>query len=102
MNALKLIWIRKFKTSTHKWKNVAAAVYREILQFEQLGSAVPYVENQNKFWSNVFQAYDQLASKVNIEKPEEMLAEPIFCNRNIKIGNKVIFYKKWVKKMSVL
>ena len=27
--------------------------------------------------------------------PEKMLAEPIFCNKNIEIGNKVIFYKKF-------
>ena len=73
-----------------------------MLLFGQLGSAVTYVENHNKFWSKVFQAYDQLASKINIENPEDMLAEPIFGNKNIKIENKVILYKKWIKKKSVL
>jgi hypothetical protein len=49
MNALKLIWIRTFKTSTHQLKNVAAAVYPEMLLFGQLGSVVPYVENNDTF-----------------------------------------------------
>ena len=40
VNAVKLIWIRTFKTSTHDLKNVAAAVYPEMLLFGQLGSTV--------------------------------------------------------------
>ena len=60
VNVLKLIWIGTFKTSNYKWKqNIAAAVYPEMQLFRQLSCAVPYVENHNTYWSNVFQAYDQ-------------------------------------------
>ena len=31
MNTAKLFWISKIKTSTHKWKHVAAVVYPEML-----------------------------------------------------------------------
>ena len=58
MNAVNIFWKRTFKTSTHQLKNVAAAVYPEMLLFGQLGYAVPYVENNDTFWSNVFQAYN--------------------------------------------
>ena len=87
MNTLKLVWIRKFKTSTHEWKhNVIAAVYPEMLLFGQLASAVPYVENHNTFLSNVFQAYGQLAPR---KKQKRCLLSLFFAIRILRLEIKL-------------
>ena len=41
INALKLIWIQKLKTSDHTWKSIIKSIYPKILSFEQLGSSLP-------------------------------------------------------------
>ena len=38
INALKLSWIRKLKTSDRKWKGIITSTYPRVLLLEQLGS----------------------------------------------------------------
>ena len=58
INALKLSWIRKLKTSDHKWKGIITSTYPKVLLLEQLGSSLPTQENNfNMFWIHVFKAY---------------------------------------------
>ena len=88
INALKLIWIRKLKTSEHKWKSIIKSTYPKLAWFEQLGSSLHFQEHEvNKFWSHVFMAYKELGKQIHVENSEELVAEPIFCNQNILIGN---------------
>ena len=66
INALKLIWIRKLKTSDHKWKSSIKPVYPKVLLFEQLGSSLLTAEhNFSKFWCHVFKAYKEFGKKKN-------------------------------------
>ncbi|WP_419635460.1 reverse transcriptase domain-containing protein, partial [Thiolapillus sp.] len=44
INALKLIWVRKLKTSDHKWKNIIKVTYPKVTLLEQLGSSLPIEE----------------------------------------------------------
>ncbi|WP_293716296.1 hypothetical protein, partial [Thiolapillus sp.] len=97
INALKLIWVRKLKTSDHKWKNIIKVTYPKVTLLEQLGSSLPIEElHLNKFWNDVFQAYKQFGRKIKVESSDELAAEPIFCNDKIQVGNRSICYKNWI------
>ena len=91
INALKLIWIRKLKTSEHKRKSIIKSTYPKVAWFE-LGSSVHFQEHEvNKFWSHVFMAYKEFGKQIHVENSEELVAEPIFCNQNILVGNRIFF-----------
>ena len=93
INALKLSWIRKLKTSDHKWKGLITSTYPKVLLLEQLGSSLPTQEkNFNMFWINVFKAYREFGKHMQVENSEELVADPIFCNDNILVGNKTFFF----------
>ena len=91
INALKLIWIRKLKTSEHKWKSIIKSAYPKVVWFE-LGSSLHFQEHEvNKFWSHVFMAYKEFSKQTHVENSEELVAEPFFCNQNILVGNRIFF-----------
>ena len=51
------------------------------------------------FWIHVFKAYREFGKRIQVENSEELVADPIFCNDNILVGNKpgffvVVFYIK--------
>ena len=97
INALKLIWIRKLKTSKHKWKGIIKSTYPKMAWFEQLESSLHFQEHEvNQFWSHVFMAYKEFGKQIHVENSEELVAEPIFCSQNILVGNRIIFYKNWI------
>ena len=92
INALKLSWIRKLKTSDHKWKGIVTSTYPKVLLLEQLGSSLPTQEkNFNMLWIHVFKAYRDFGKHMQVEYSEELVADPIFCNDNILVGNKTVF-----------
>ena len=95
INALKLIWVRKLKTSNHKWKSILKVSYPKVLLLEQLGSSLDVKDcHLNKFWAHVFQVwYREFSRKKYAEKSEELAAEPLFCNDNIQVE---FFYKNWI------
>ena len=93
INTLKLIWIRKLKTSEHKWKSIIKSTYPKVVWFEQLGSSLHFQEHKvNKFWSHVFMAYKEFDKQIHVENSEELVAEPVFCNQNILVGNRIFFF----------
>ena len=100
INVLKLSWIRKLNTSDHKWKGIITSTYPRMLLLEQLGSSLPTQEkNFNMFWIHVFKAYREFGKRIQVENSEELVADPIFCNNNILVGNKTGFFnKKWIDK----
>ncbi|MCK5813887.1 MAG: hypothetical protein KAH03_06500 [Cocleimonas sp.] len=62
-----------------------------IIFIEQLGTSLPVNEQ-----SRLVQTVSGSTSSIHSENTEELMAEPIFCNDNIKIGNTTIFYKSWM------
>ena len=100
INALKLIWIRKLKTSEHMWKSIIKSTYQKMSWFERLGSSLHFQEHEvNKFWSHVFMAYKEFGKQIiHVENSEELVAEPIFCNQNILVGNRFFLNNNWIDK----
>ena len=92
INAVKLIWIRKLKTGEHKWKSIIKSTYPKVAWFEQLRSSLHFQEHEvNNFWSQVFMAYKEFSKEIHVNNSEELVAEPIFCNQNILVGNIFFF-----------
>ena len=94
--ALKLTWIKKLKISNHKWRNLPMELYPFLHQLECYG---PCLFNQtvknNFFWSDVFKAYGIFFSEVKPNSTSQLLSEPVFYNKNMMIGNKMIRYTQW-------
>ena len=44
-------------------------------------------------------AYKEFGKQIHVENSEELIAEPIFCNQNILVGNRINFFNKnWTDK----
>ena len=45
-------------------------------------------------------AYKEFSKQIHVENSEELVAEPIFCNQNILVGNRIFFFlnKNWIDK----
>ena len=52
--------------------------------------------NINPFWNDVFKSYANLNTKMTPKAPEELLSEPLFFNKNFKIGKKTFLFPDWV------
>ena len=61
---------------------------------------VDVVKNKciNKFWTEVFESFKTLIEIEMQNNTTLPLQSPIWYNSNIKIGNKVVFYKEWYKR----
>ena len=97
--ALKLTWIRKLQITNHKWKNVMLLMYPEIVILDKCGPEILQgVSKFNKFWNEVFNAYNALFYKVKPKDIIDVLEEPLLYNNRIQIGNSFIQYKTWIEK----
>ena len=96
--ALKLTWIRKYKNSGHKWKNIITDDFK---QFNQLESYGPEIVNRyaggNAFWTEVFNAYKTYYYKVEIKRVDEFLAINVCYNRNILLDKITINRNNWIR-----
>ena len=98
MIALKLTWIRKLKTTNHKWKNILTELYPFLDRLECYGPCFLSLNAKgNSFWTDTFKAYNIFFSRIKPNSTIEVLSEPVFYNENIKIGNKVIKHTKWIE-----
>ena len=97
--ALKLKWINRINTTTHKWIDLAVLICPQIQNIERYTPTF-LMKNakDNIFWKQVFLAYERFYYKVKPRSSEEILAEPVFYNAKIKIGNKVISQTEWNQK----
>ena len=99
MNALKLTWLKKLQHTGHKWKNILTVLYPDVDRLHKFGPSIYSKTNHiNKFWEDTFTVYEELRYKVKLETSEDLLAEPLFYNRNIHIERKDIFYREWFTK----
>ena len=97
IHALKLQWIRKLKTATHKWKNIVLELYPFLKKIECYGPSIfPIEDKKSVFWAHVFKAYRLFHLKVKPRNQYEILAEPVFYNENIKVANSIIKYRKLI------
>ena len=94
------MWIHKLNISNDKWTGIVKAMCPKLICIDQLGSNLLFDQQgtTNKFWLDVLKAYREFGKSVCSENTEELMAEPIFCNDNVKIGNRTVFYKSWIDK----
>ena len=102
-HSLKMSWIKKLLNpeTFAPWKTLV------LNNMEGLGGnniwylrkeGLEKISNKiNSFWKCVVNSWSQIESKVMIT-PKDILAEPIFLNNNIRINNKIFFYKEFCKK----
>ena len=87
------------KTKNHRWKQIACQMYQDIDNMNMYGPSIYSKEvHSNRFWEDTFKIYELFRYKVKPEPSEEALAEPLFLNRNIKVGKKCILFKSWLEK----
>ena len=97
-NSLKLTWIRKLKNNTHKWTSVISLLIPTISSLDLYGSDFPLNKDRvNTFWIHTLKAYSIFCKKVSLSKTDEVVAEPLFYNENIKVGNKTLLHREWVE-----
>ena len=98
ISALKLTWIRKVMSTKHKWRYIIQTVNKKLSLIDKLGTNLKKSEKMNYFWCDVFNAYCTMGAKVKHFSAEEIGSEPLFCNSNILVGTKTIFYSEWIEK----
>ena len=103
INALKLIWIRKLKTSDHKWKSTIKSVYPQVLLFEQLRSSLPTKEHHsNKFWCHVFKAYKEFGKKYDWKIQKSLLQSVVSAMITFGLETELFFRKAGLTIMSAI
>ena len=95
MAALKLTWINRLKTTTHKWKYAAFLNCPQAEDIDNFSPNYLCLNTKNPFWKHVFLSYKSFFYKVRPVDVGDILAEPVLHNDNIKVGNKPITFKSW-------
>ena len=94
INALKLIWISKLKTSNHKWKSIVKVSCPKVLLFEQLGLSLNVKDyHLNIFWAHILQAHREFGTKIYVEKSDEFAASLFSAKSLFKLKIEIIFTK---------
>jgi hypothetical protein len=97
--SLKLMWMRKLRTSKHAWTHVCHETFKFAKDIEKFGpSYLVRMSNSNTFWKDVFSAYHDFSLLTIPQNPSDVLGEPVFYNPKIKIEGKVITFKSWIER----
>ena len=100
--ALKSTWIRKIFRQNCNWLNILfASSNLDQENFFNFGTG--YINSQNinfsnKFWQDVFNAWEIITDKEKDNSWDFFLCNPIWFNKLVKIDNKSVFYSDWFKK----
>ena len=99
IQSLKLTWMKKImKENSPKWKTVLLKQYPEIDNISKHGPTIFLGKSTNTFWTEVFEAFNNISKKMEPNKPEEMLAEPLFNNEKFKIGGRTFHFENWIER----
>lgn len=99
MYALKPGWTRKVKNTNHKWKSILNLFHPNIENLDKHGASwLVCQDEQNHFWKDTFQAYSMFCKRVKPISPSDILAEPLFSNRNINLDNLHFNKNKWIER----
>ena len=70
----------------------------EIDSIKTYGPSMLTARKVNPFWINVFQAYENLSDRDDLNNASELLIEPRFLSSKFKIIKKVFHFKQWTSK----
>jgi hypothetical protein len=99
IKSLKITWLKKCCNPNYssKWKTI---LLNEI-PVDTINMYGPRIllnnYTANPFWKDVFRSYLEFFNKVIIDKTEEFLLEPLFCNDKFKINNKIMDFDAWTE-----
>ena len=89
IQALKLTWMKRIlNEDSVKWKSILKKKPPDIVNLKKYGASLLERKHINPFWNDVFGAYVDLNIKYAPRTSEELLAETLFLNNNLKIGKK--------------
>ena len=99
ISALKLMWVRKLFSTSHKWKNIAMYNFPFLHNLQRYGPCYLCLSaKDNTFWAHTFRAYKEFCNSIKLRENDELLAEPIFYNEKFKVGHTTIKHKEWMEK----
>ena len=98
INALKITWIRRLFQKDSKWSYLLDVTYPDICKFGNYGT--DFLQEklrtvENKFWYDTFISWMKFCEQLKIETWTDFLNQPLWYNKNVKVGGKSVFYKKW-------
>lgn len=101
INALKIGWIRRLITTNSKYKILFETNYTHIKELMNRG--VTYIEEikrrcTNKFWWDVLEAWKKFITHLVPKSASDIMGTCIWNNKNIKINNTTVFYRRWYDK----
>ena len=101
IKGLKSTWIRRILRDSHSnWKILLeSCIDLEILL--SVGSDYQFhdqVKQLNNFWKEVINAYHEIQDKTELNNWQEYMCQSLWYNKNIRIDNKPLFYRKWYNK----
>ena len=99
--ALKTTWVRKLFRTECKWDNILFSTINQEKLFNFGNGYISYIKEnvvKNKFWKDVFHAWNTIIDKEENFTWEYFLSSPLWMNKTIKIENKPVFYEDWFRK----
>ena len=99
--ALKSTWIRRLIINDSKYKTIFEIKYSKVEDLINRGldfARFLKTNKNNKFWNNVLEAWLVVCEKQIPTKFEDILSTNLWNNKELKINNKVIFYRHWYDK----
>ena len=86
------------KENPPKWKVILLKQHPEVTNINKQGSALFLGKTSNSFWTDFFEALNNISKRVEPRDSEELLAEPLFDNDKFKIGERTIHFKNWIER----
>ena len=102
---LKSTWIRRLIINDSKYKTMFETKYSKVEDLINRGldfARFLKTSKSNKFWNNVLEAWLVVCEKQIPTKFEDILSTNSWNNKELKINNKVIFYRHWFVCVDVL
>ena len=101
INALKIAWIRRLISTNSKYKSLFETIHTSINDLMNRGAAyIDEIQSRctNKFWWDVLEAWKNFISQLVPKSASDIMGICIWNNRNIKINNFPVFYRRWYNK----
>ena len=100
ISAVEVAWVRRIVHNVEKsWHKLLCRAYRDIMYIQHFGPnffKTAKASHENKFWSEVPNAYLEYSLHFQVRSNGEFLASPIMYNGNVLINNEVITRRDFI------
>lgn len=101
VTALKLTWLRRLIMNDSKYKYMFELKYSSLEMLLKRGTEFAnslIATNTNAFWNDVLESWTKLNDQIKIKTTEDILSVNIWDNKEIRINNVSVFYRRWYEK----